>query len=117
LRAANVQTFAGFSQQMFKHYAGRVRHAEEAESDLGPHEAGAASYTQSACWSVYHRLPQAADDPGLVVAGVMPLWLEMGAFALNDYFDVEVDRKNNRTDRPIIRGDISGSALLPITFR
>ncbi len=42
------------------------------------------------------------------LAGVLGATLaEMGAFALNDYFDVEVDIKNNRTDRPIVRGDIS----------
>jgi geranylgeranylglycerol-phosphate geranylgeranyltransferase len=61
----------------------------------------------------YHMLP---DDPGLVVAGVIAVVAaEMGAFALNDYFDVEVDRKNNRTDRPIIRGDISRQEALLLT--
>ena len=58
----------------------------------------------------YKRLPgwdiAAAGMLGAILA-------EMGAFALNDYFDVEVDRKNNRMDRPIIRGDISkGEAML-----
>ena len=53
----------------------------------------------------YHSL---SLDPVLVVAGVIAVVAaEMGAFALNDYFDVEVDRKNRRTDRPIVRGDIS----------
>lgn len=62
----------------------------------------------------YHRLP---TDPGLVIAGVIAVVAaEMGAFALNDYFDVEVDRKNNRTDRPIIRGDISRQEALLITI-
>ncbi len=61
----------------------------------------------------YHKLP---DDPSLVVAGVIAVVAaEMGAFALNDYFDVEVDRKNNRTDRPIIRGDISRQEALLLT--
>ena len=61
----------------------------------------------------YHMLP---DDPSLVVAGVIAVVAaEMGAFALNDYFDVEVDRKNNRTDRPIIRGDISRQEALLLT--
>ncbi len=47
-------------------------------------------------------------DPVLVIAGVVAIVAaEMGAFALNDYFDVEVDRQNNRTDRPIVRGDIT----------
>ena len=52
----------------------------------------------------------------LVVAGVVAVvTAEMGAFALNDYFDVEVDRKNHRTDRPIVRGDISRREALSLT--
>jgi geranylgeranylglycerol-phosphate geranylgeranyltransferase len=52
-------------------------------------------------------------DLSIAAAGVAGAVLaEMGAFALNDYFDVEVDIKNDRTDRPIVRGDISkGEAL------
>jgi geranylgeranylglycerol-phosphate geranylgeranyltransferase len=62
----------------------------------------------------YHRIP---DDLNLVVAGVVAVvTAEMGAFALNDYFDVEVDRKNNRTDRPIVRGDISKQEALLLTI-
>ncbi len=56
-------------------------------------------------------------DMTLVVAGVIAVvTAEMGAFALNDYFDVEVDRKNNRTDRPIVRGDISKQEALLLTI-
>jgi geranylgeranylglycerol-phosphate geranylgeranyltransferase len=55
-------------------------------------------------------------DTNLVVAGVIAVVAaEMGAFALNDYFDVDVDRKNNRTDRPIVRGDISKQEALLLT--
>lgn len=62
----------------------------------------------------YHALPK---DPNLVIAGVIAVVAaEMGAFALNDYFDVEVDRKNNRMDRPIIRGDISRQEALLLTI-
>ncbi|HTX43455.1 MAG TPA: UbiA family prenyltransferase, partial [Methanocella sp.] len=52
-------------------------------------------------------------DPRIALAGVLGAMLaEMGAFAMNDYFDVDVDIKNNRTDRPIVRGDISkGEAM------
>ncbi|WP_174590483.1 UbiA family prenyltransferase [Methanocella conradii] len=54
-------------------------------------------------------------DPTVALAGVMGTVLaEMGAFALNDYYDVEVDVKNNRTDRPIVRGDISKKEALGI---
>lgn len=55
--------------------------------------------------------------PGLTVAAagiVGSVLAEMGAFALNDYFDVEVDIKNNRTDRPIVRGDIGKNEALAL---
>jgi len=61
----------------------------------------------------YHRLP---DDAVLVVSGVVAVvTAEMGAFALNDYFDVDVDRKNHRTDRPIVRGDVTRQEALALT--
>jgi len=38
--------------------------------------------------------------------------LEASAFAMNDYFDYEVDLANKRVDRPLVRGDIGrGTAL------
>jgi len=61
---------------------------------------------------------------GAMIAGSMPevekyvfafltaLFLEMGTFALNDYFDYEVDKKNRRMDRPLVRGDISPKTAL-----
>ncbi|BAI62854.1 putative (S)-2,3-Di-O-geranylgeranylglyceryl phosphate synthase [Methanocella paludicola SANAE] len=56
-------------------------------------------------------------DPAIAAAGVAGAVLaEMGAFALNDYFDVEVDIKNNRTDRPIVRGDVSKAEALWIAI-
>jgi geranylgeranylglycerol-phosphate geranylgeranyltransferase len=35
------------------------------------------------------------------------LFLEASTFALNDYYDVEIDRQNKRTDRPLVRGDLA----------
>ncbi|HEC88281.1 MAG TPA: prenyltransferase [Thermoplasmata archaeon] len=34
------------------------------------------------------------------------LFLEGATFSLNDYFDLEVDRRNKRIDRPLVRGDL-----------
>lgn len=34
------------------------------------------------------------------------LFLEAATFSLNDYFDLEVDIKNKRLDRPLARGDL-----------
>lgn len=38
---------------------------------------------------------------------LVPMFSEMGSFALNDYLDIESDKINNRTDRPLVRGSIS----------
>jgi len=40
------------------------------------------------------------------------LFLEASTFALNDYFDLEIDKKNKRTDRPLVRGDIKPKTAL-----
>jgi geranylgeranylglycerol-phosphate geranylgeranyltransferase len=40
------------------------------------------------------------------------LFLEASTFALNDYYDLEIDKKNKRTDRPLVRGDISPKTAL-----
>ena len=40
------------------------------------------------------------------------LFLEASTFALNDYYDVELDRINKRTDRPLVRGDIKPKTAL-----
>ena len=42
-----------------------------------------------------------------VLTFCVALFLEASTFALNDYFDVEIDQKNKRLDRPLVRGDLS----------
>ncbi|MCX8205815.1 MAG: UbiA family prenyltransferase [Candidatus Micrarchaeota archaeon] len=42
----------------------------------------------------------------LILLSLCPFLVSAGAFALNDYFDAESDRRN-RKDRPIVRGDVS----------
>jgi len=44
------------------------------------------------------------------------LFLEASTFALNDYYDLEIDRKNNRLDRPLVRGDLSPKSALYLFF-
>ncbi len=44
------------------------------------------------------------------------LFLEAGTFALNDYFDLEVDRKNKRADRPLVSGDLQPVTALYVYF-
>jgi geranylgeranylglycerol-phosphate geranylgeranyltransferase len=44
------------------------------------------------------------------------LFLEASTFALNDYYDLEIDRINKRTDRPLVRGDISSKTALYLFY-
>jgi len=44
------------------------------------------------------------------------LFLEASTFALNDYYDFEIDKKNKRIDRPLVRGDVSKNTALYLFF-
>jgi geranylgeranylglycerol-phosphate geranylgeranyltransferase len=44
------------------------------------------------------------------------LFLEASTFALNDYYDFEIDKKNKRIDRPLVREDISKNTALYLFF-
>ena len=44
------------------------------------------------------------------------LFLEASTFALNDYYDFDIDKKNKREDRPLVRGDLSKNAALYLFF-
>ena len=44
------------------------------------------------------------------------LFIEASTFALNDYYDLEIDRKNKREDRPLARGDISSKTALILFY-
>jgi geranylgeranylglycerol-phosphate geranylgeranyltransferase len=48
----------------------------------------------------------------IILSLCVPLFIEMGSFALNDYFDVKTDKANRRLDRPIAAGEISPKAAL-----
>jgi len=57
----------------------------------------------------------ASPDPQRLLFSAMTAFLVgAGAFALNDYYDLEIDRRNRRTDRPLVRGDISPRAAVAI---
>lgn len=47
-------------------------------------------------------------------AAVISIFLFMGSFSINDYFDHLVDIANNRTDRPIVTGAISRNVALQV---
>ena len=44
------------------------------------------------------------------------LFLEASTFALNDFYDLEIDKKNKREDRPLVRGDLSPKTALYLFF-
>jgi len=44
------------------------------------------------------------------------LFLEASTFALNDYYDLEIDRRNKRRDRPLVRGDLAPKTALYLFF-
>ena len=48
--------------------------------------------------------------PLLLCSLAVPVFIEMGSFALNDYFDVKTDKANKRKDRPLASGEISPRA-------
>ena len=52
----------------------------------------------------------------LLFALLAALFLEAATFALNDYFDLEVDKKNRRMDRPLVRGDLQPATAVLIYF-
>lgn len=52
----------------------------------------------------------------LVLTFFTALFLEASTFALNDYYDLAIDRKNKRDDRPLVRGDLSPKTALYLFF-
>ncbi len=50
----------------------------------------------------------------LLLSLITPIFVSMGAFAINDYFDIETDRLNKK-NRPLVRGDIKPGEALYVT--
>jgi len=44
--------------------------------------------------------------PILLLSLAVPFFIEMGSFALNDYWDMKTDKENKRKDRPLVTGEI-----------
>lgn len=51
----------------------------------------------------------------LALSIITPIFISMGAFAINDYFDIEVDRANKK-NRPLVRGTLSPNEALYIAL-
>ena len=64
------------------------------------------------------ELVTAGRLPGLGVFAlsmITPIFISMGAFAINDYFDIKVDRENKK-NRPLVRGTLTSAEALWISL-
>ncbi|MFZ5500570.1 MAG: UbiA family prenyltransferase, partial [Candidatus Micrarchaeota archaeon] len=43
----------------------------------------------------------------IILSLLVPIFSEMGSFALNDYLDIEADRANRMMERPLVKGTIT----------
>ncbi len=53
--------------------------------------------------------------PVLVASLITPVFISMASFAINDYFDVDVDKANKKKDRPLVNGELSKETALYVT--
>ena len=58
------------------------------------------------------KLPAAQP---LALSIITPIFISMGAFAINDYFDIEADRINKKS-RPLVHGSLKPRDALAVTF-
>ncbi len=59
---------------------------------------------------VLGKLPP--PEPIILLSLLVPIFSEMGSFALNDYLDIETDRLNKEFDRPLVSGVIQPAFAL-----
>ena len=50
-----------------------------------------------------------------VLSMTVPIFSEMGSFGLNDYLDVETDRINGMSERPLVKGNIAPKTALYVS--
>ena len=46
-------------------------------------------------------------NTALILSLLVPVFSEMGSFALNDYLDIKTDKLNRKMDRPLVKGTIT----------
>lgn len=52
----------------------------------------------------------------LIYAAITSFSIIGAAFIINDYWDLETDKKNKRTDKPMVRGEVSKKIALILTI-
>ncbi len=53
--------------------------------------------------------------PTIIFSLLVPVFSEMGAFAMNDLLDVETDRLNKKAERPLVSGELTSQHALVLT--
>jgi geranylgeranylglycerol-phosphate geranylgeranyltransferase len=51
-----------------------------------------------------------------ILSIITPIFVSMGSFAINDYYDVKADRANRRMDRPLVNGSLTRDEALSIAI-
>lgn len=51
-----------------------------------------------------------------ILSLITPIFISMGAFAINDYYDVESDKLNKRFERPLVSGALKRETALEVTL-
>ncbi len=57
-----------------------------------------------------------APDAVILFSLLVPVFSEMGAFAMNDLLDIESDRLNRKNDRPLVIGELTPQFALAVTM-
>lgn len=52
----------------------------------------------------------------LLLSIITPIFVSMGSFAINDYYDVNADKANRRNDRPLVNGSLTTRQALWIAI-
>ncbi len=52
----------------------------------------------------------------LFLSIITPIFISMGSFAINDYYDVKADRANKRNDRPLVNGALSRKEAMQVSI-
>ncbi len=52
----------------------------------------------------------------LVMSLITPIFISMASFAINDYYDIEVDKLNRKMNRPLVNGSIKPSEAMAVAW-
>jgi geranylgeranylglycerol-phosphate geranylgeranyltransferase len=52
----------------------------------------------------------------LAMSLITPIFISMASFAINDYYDIEVDKLNKKMNRPLVNGSIKPSEAMAVAW-